>query len=566
MLPILLCLTLALAQAQPRDPRSATTGTAVIRGRVYSAGSGVPLRDAKVSLLFLTDARAPSSLVPDRPTMAERTFPGNLTPSRTETAVTDAAGRFEFPALPAGQYRVIATAGPNRGRYLPAGFASRRPNDAGRLIVVTAGQDVSADIALPGASAMEGRVVDDAGEPVTGALVSAARVIPGSPVVERVAGFPAHTDDLGRFRLYGLEPGSYVVAVEGTRTGTAVGGGESFITTFHPSSVSVAGAQRVQIAAGQDVAGVDIQYIRSRRFSVSGTVIDSQGQPFGGASATLVKPALGGLASQYVGVDGHGRFALSDLDPGEYKLEVRAPRRGSPDGRSEFAEVALQLTGDLPDLTVVTRPGITLSGRLVFADGGVPDGALPAVALYDGAVDSRVRYEATARLDADQRFAFSDVFGAKLLRLAGPQHYALTAVLLGGADITDAPTVFRPEHDGLVEVVVTARAAALDGQVKDDRGAAAPDSTMILFPEDRASWKMASPRVRVVEVDEGGRFSVPALAAGRYLAVAVANEGFRIPSFAGEEMFALLSGAAVPVTLKPGERRALDLPLARWPE
>ena len=66
---------------------------------------------------------------------------------------------------------------------------------------------------------------------------------------------PATTDDLGRYRIYGLEPGEYVVAVEGRSVPVARAAQPgvraplteqelmAFLTTFHPSTLIESSAQ-----------------------------------------------------------------------------------------------------------------------------------------------------------------------------------------------------------------------------------------------------------------------------------------------------------------------------------
>ena len=49
--------------------------------------------------------------------------------------------------------------------------------------------------------------MDEAGEPLSRMNVIAARVMAGSDVAQRIGHEPATTDDLGRYRIYGLEPG-----------------------------------------------------------------------------------------------------------------------------------------------------------------------------------------------------------------------------------------------------------------------------------------------------------------------------------------------------------------------
>src|SRR4029078_10487642 len=67
-------------------------------------------------------------------------------------------------------------------------------------------------------------------------------------------GSGAQTDDLGQFRLFGLQPGDYVVAAE-ARANTCVAPNAppeteedrvGFMTTFYPMALDEAAAQRVR--------------------------------------------------------------------------------------------------------------------------------------------------------------------------------------------------------------------------------------------------------------------------------------------------------------------------------
>ena len=107
----------------------------------------------------------------------------------TRAATTDSAGNFEFDAVAPGRYRLVASPGRHAARYLPAGYGTARPHDAGRVLQIDKGQEIrGADIALHIASAIEGRVVDEAGEPMAHVTVNAARVRLGSRLIQRVMG------------------------------------------------------------------------------------------------------------------------------------------------------------------------------------------------------------------------------------------------------------------------------------------------------------------------------------------------------------------------------------------
>ena len=144
--------------------------------------------------------------------------------------------------------------------------------------------------------------------------------------------------------------------------------------------------------------------------------------------------------------------------------------------------------------------------------------------------------------------------------------WAVKAVLLNGADITDVPTVFSRDHDGQLQVVLGSRLSTLEGEVRDETGKTVDDAMVYVFSEDRRSWSLASPRTVFSDVRPDGRFRVGGLTGGRYLAIAVAREGFRMPQTPREAFFDLLSKEATPFVIGDDERRTLELRLWRWPE
>ena len=166
---------------------------AAISGVVVDAVTGRPVVGAVVSLADLDDRL-------------------NIVPRM----VTDARGRFVFRQLK-----------PSKGYFLGArrfGYAYTRYGwtapgqslttaDIAR-ISLTEGQWVS-NISIPlwRLAEINGRVVDERGEPAVGVAVRAftTRRISGQP--QLVAGPIATTDDRGVYRLQDLDPGRYIVAV-----------------------------------------------------------------------------------------------------------------------------------------------------------------------------------------------------------------------------------------------------------------------------------------------------------------------------------------------------------------
>ena len=576
MRALLLALLVPLLQAPPRDAtpqrdRPAGAGTASVSGRVYSAATGMPVRGAFVVL-------APSSTPFDATNFRA---PADVVKSG---ASTDAAGRFQISAVVPGVYYVVAFPSSSGGRYLAAGYGAVRGNDSGKPITITSDAHMKGvDIVLPASLAIEGRVFDEAGEPLARALVFAARILPGADTAVRVPSVSAQTDDLGRYRVYGLEPGTYVVGADG-RGGVAFvelidnrplttfsmqRESEPFTTTFHPSVAMESAAQRIRLTA-QDVTGIDIRLLRARRLLLSGVVLDSQGAP-ASTHVLLERDRAPGMFMQRPSqTNSEGRFFMGGLDPGDYRLLVGgglAPGLTSVNGRTEFAEVRLTLASDTSDVVVITQPGIGLTGQVVFAEGSPASRPRMRIAIARPESSSSSKREIVTTMDDDFRFYASDVFGPQLVRVTElPPGWAVKAVTLAGIDITDVPTTFKAEHDGQLHVVLSSRASTLEGTVRDDGTSPAGDATVYVFTEDRDGWRISSPRTHKSDTGENGKFSVGGLAAGRYYAIAVAREGFRPVANPGEAFFDLLSREATPFVVGDGERRTLELRLWRWPD
>lgn len=576
----ILALVWALAgslpqQGPPRDApaqrEASAPATGAISGRVYAADTGSPIRGAIVSLAVDV------SLDRTAPAVTQLAFSVDRA-ERGPVASTDALGRLRMTAVPAGTYRVVVMPAGYRGRYLPIGYGAVRANDAGRPIAIRAGEEVRGiDVGLPIAVAIEGRVVDENGEALSRVPVFAARLSPGSDSPQRLSQWPLFTDDLGRYRIYGLEPGTYLVGAEARHAapaiemtsgrGTSLSGPdpEPFVTTYHPSATADDSAQRVKLGT-HDISGIDIMVQRAALLTLSGTIFDSRGIPAANTRVALVRSGLATISRSPFPTDADGRFVMGGLEAGVYRLLVGGglwPGLTSINGRTEFAEAQVDLGAGSLEVAITTQPGIGLAGRIVFAE-GPPAGRLPLKIAFRRSGGGP---EMAATTDDEWRFFGSDVFGALLVRVSSlPRGWIVKAVTLRGSDITDVPTVFTRQDDGQLQIVLSSKPSTIEGEVRGDQPGKTPEATVCVFAEDRASWNASSPRTVWSDVGENGRFSVSGLAAGRYLAVAVAREGFRKPESLGVAFFELLSKEATPFVVGDDERRTLDLPLWRWPE
>lgn len=572
---LMIVLQMPRDAAQGRETQPAPKGTAVIRGKVTALDTGQPLRRAQVMVSGGPSTPRPPAGAQVPPRANAEVLPGNAAGRFVNrTVLTDAEGAFEFSALPAGTYRIRVTGGSYREHYLPMAFGARAPSDVGKPIELTEGQIVQTNFALPRGGAITGRVVDDFGEPVSRVMVFPSRVMAGGSF-QRSGGGLNMTDDFGRFRLYGLEPGEYVVGAEPRSGGgpPIEGAPEGFAPTYYPSALNEHEAGRVQVSTGRESPDIELALVRTRTFRITGIIVDSQGATLTRANLMLTRRSRSGSGFSgggSVSFDQSGTFTMRDVVPGDYQLIVRpmytdpteAPRQPTP--RREFALVPLTVDADLDNLVITTRPGATISGRIEFAE-GAPQPLPSAVRVMTEPSDPAMSIGSnpTRNVDNDMRFTLTDLFGAHYVRAFGfPRGYTLKAVMLGATDITDTPVEFKPEHSGHLRVIVTGRTSTLEGTVTDDRGEPASEVSILILPEEKASWRFGSPRTRITTATDG-KFRLEGILSGRYHVVAISRDRLRPSRDLGPEIFEPFMKDATPVVIAEDETRTVDLRVVR---
>jgi hypothetical protein len=512
----------AAAAAQRPDARRVTPvkGTASISGRVVAADTGSAVRSAAVAL----------------------TSPA----AGTWTATTDAEGGFRFPDLPAGRYNLRVTKG---------GFATTSFGGGPRGNVAFELRDGQAldrgDLRLPRGGVIAGRVVDEHGEPMVDVFVSAMRSEYVQPGVRRLsAARSTQTNDLGEFRLHSLLPGKYYVSAS-LRMMQMVGGdgppqqivgaARGTAPAFYPGTASAVDAQPVGIAAGEIRSSVDMQLSGVPLAVISGTVIDSRGQPAPRMAVMLNPARLDGALIQQINMvetDAQGRFSLPNVAPGDYRLDVESVARMEAIGQTgstarrpdahEFASQPITVRGDdASNVVVQTSLGFRISGRVVVEGGSLTPEQLEAVQVsvlpvLAGQGISGVLLAAGAAAAPDGSFVVANVIGPRLIRVGAlPSGYVLKSVRAYGSDITDSG-IDVVQDVPTVEIVVTGRPTELSGTVTEAGGSVTTEYAVIVFSDDSRRWAARLNRhVTSARPGADGRFRVTGLPAGRYLAVAV---------------------------------------------
>lgn len=411
---VLLTLVSSLASAQtrpatpapPRDTRvpgaAAPAGTASVTGTVVVTGSGQPARKARVTLSG-----------------------GELRGTLTRT--TDNEGRFAFAALPAGRYSLSVS----KPSYVSVTYGQHRPGSGrpGTPIQLTDGQRFDARLQLPRGGAITGTLVDEHAEATAGIQVRAMRYVMQSGQRTLQSAGSGNTDDRGVFRIYGLQPGDYVVCatprgafgaadrlqteVEAIRRtaetlaqrdaveARAMLDRATFLRTqidteeqptgyapvCFPGTQAPTSASVVALGVGEERGGVDFQLQLVPLARIEGSVMNPTGAPLQNVQVSLT--AVGDVSpfdTRSARPDAEGRFRMSGVPPGQYTLVARATVGSPPGARTgaqgqaaaravEAAAAQVRLWSmmdvsidgrDLTNVLLSLQPGVTVSGQIVF--------------------------------------------------------------------------------------------------------------------------------------------------------------------------------------------------------
>lgn len=375
---------------------------------------------ASVSGVVVTDEEQPRPVRRAIVTLAG----DGLRPSRG--AITDDEGRFAFQGLPAGRFTLTAT----RASFVTSVYGAKRPGRPGTPIVVTDGASIaSLTVRLWRGAAVAGVVRDERGAPVSGVPIEAIPARRQPREVLTLTNNGVTTNNRGEFRIFGLEPGTYVVAAKPSSAGASPlielpegridaafealrrrgapgatgepprpiddvpGAMYALAPVYFPGTVVLSSATPVQLDAGQEVLGLDFALQRARTLVVEGSL----SRPDGGSAANAaVQLAEIRRSAQFTSDPirfinttsaSDGTFRFTQVTPGDYQLVIRAPigelqRSGSnPNGqiRAGFVDSTLWAMADLSvggadvtGLALTLAHPLTLSGHVVFEGDSEP--------------------------------------------------------------------------------------------------------------------------------------------------------------------------------------------------
>jgi hypothetical protein len=339
LLTILLCATpvrVVIAQAGAKEYAEAASQSrsdGVITGRVVN-DAGRPVAGAPI---FVIKA-------------------GVKIASGLQMATADGEGNFNATGLGPGSYMITT----NVSGYVIAITDSDR--DYHRP-----GENVTINLVKGGV--ITGRVTDAYGEPMVGVRTQAVKVRDLEGGQKYFSGLREPngklTDDRGVYRLYGLEPGIYVVGASSDSQGLYGGfyaGREA--VTWHPSSPR-ATATEITVRNGEEVTGADIRQREERGRTISGTVA---GAVASGSMDEIIDIMLtSGADRQLVGMARAYRtknFAMFGVPDGEYEMAAFRANPRETDFASSTPRRVVVKGADVSGIELRITPPASISGRV----------------------------------------------------------------------------------------------------------------------------------------------------------------------------------------------------------
>ena len=491
-----ICLLASAAMAQirrippapPAEP-SAPAGTGSIEGTISDAVTQAPLRKAQVFLGGSVAAQL--------------------------NAVTDAAGRFAFRDLAAGNFWLTAS---KQGYNPPQAIFAAAP--ANQVELSDGEHKKGVAISLMPDGSIEGRIVNEEGLPVRGCGMSAAQFVYEQNRRTLRSHGSASSDDKGEYRIGNLAPGRYYVfahcrtALPAAHPLLARGDPriphETYLPQLYGGGVDPAAATRLTVVAGSSLDSIDFQLTRVPAYTLRGSVEGGDPDARGGPVNVMLMPVnrtMRSLMQMNAMADAASRtFQIQAVIPGSYLLTAFSNR-----GEHMFAaERPMEIGPAPPDpVQISLRSGVDLKGSVQFDSVDHPplENGRISLASMDSPYFMR---QLQAQVDKDGAFTLTGVMPGRWRLMANLPGYLKSASLAGQ---TVPPGGFQIAAGATGPLRITLGSKWADVQVEIENAPAGQQVSAVIFPEDSGRLGIGLERAGVMG---NGSVDFGPLAPGRY--------------------------------------------------
>jgi protocatechuate 3,4-dioxygenase beta subunit len=550
------------------------SGKASIEGTVTNLAGG-PLRGARISV---------SRVDPD-------SGPGVSIASVS----TDGTGHYLITGLAPGEYRISA----ERDGFIHQEYSRGAPISIGTAAMRRA------DFQLSPAGVITGRVLDDIGEPLVGAIVQAQayQFINGKMTLMPVPGqssqpgtytppAQASTNDLGEYRLFWLPPGEYFINVKARpriatpatidaaapRVDRTVFGGivdhplpEPLAPIYFPGVLDAAAASPVKVTASAEIKGIDFNWKPVALPSIRGQIVlpaapeaQNSGRRFAGSSrgGTIVLTRVGGGRVQVSGQAGSSQagpsgnlelFEIRGVPPGFYYVNALLRQ----DTSTYFARIRVEIADtDVNGVVATAQSTRDVRGQLILESGSMPNFPMSAVHVGVSPVDEIGLGTWNSAVAEDGTFILRNMAPVEYrLSVSGlPDGAYIVSAKIGATDVLTNPFVLEAEQG--LQVQIGFAAGRLTGTIVDGTGRSSSGATVTLVPDEprRARADLHFTAVS----DLSGRFNVRNIPPGDYRAYAWDH----IPSGAAQSLDFMRPFENLGTPLRIGNNSVADIRLS----
>ena len=492
---LVVCVTAAAGQefnpAQKSNPKSSDLCT--VEGVVVKSTTGEGIKRVTVQLNPLSGGQ------------------------QSYSTSTENNGRFVIRDIAPGRYAIYASG----NGYVEQAAENGKAGSQTRILNLSPGENtrgLAFRLVPPGV--ITGTVYDEDGEPVMSAQVRAMRV--SGSGAHRPAGESGseQTNDLGEYRIWGLQRGKYLVSVtyQPSEFSQAQPTDQVYLPTFHPSTADSSQATVVEVEPGSETSGVDVDLRQAHAVAVRGRLtVDAPLKTLRGIIVSLIpRSAEGNYSFSNYGnycssvQDDSGDFEIRGVPPGPYNIVAFWN-----DGRRQLgAKVPVDVSSaNLDDVTVLLASPMTLAGRFRVEGGGQFDFTRLGVVLQS--TDNTTGSDG-ARIRPDGSFAIPSVFdGNYRVRVFGfPEEYYVKSAQQGRTEVLlSGLTVSRSQSLSPLEITLSPDGGRVDGTVLRDQNPVG-GAVVVLVPNP--PYRDQDEMYSLKTADGLGRFSLLGLPPGDY--------------------------------------------------
>ena len=502
--------------------------TASIEGRAIAQGTGAALKNAVVTLRQI-------------PAGSGQLSTGQLVQQTNEE------GRFSFTGIAGGDWELSAE---KRG-FIPGKYGARKydPNGS-RISVGPGGQVTDLVLKLVPQTAITGRVLDPAGEPVEGARIALLKVRYNGDTRHWSEVASALTLDNGEYRIPRVPPSRYLVKCGITELHSS-GIDTTYAGTYYPNVAEPSQAGEIEVRGdGAEINGVDMRVAPVRVFHVRGRFLPPSGQQSHAVVFLLERSDPSRVLAQSGARPPDYVFDMPRVPPGSYvvyaySMEDSESRASQPlEVKEQDVDILLSPAPGEIQGSVKLKPGdrqIDLSAlsvkiRPVFFEGGSGYGVWRSVEFAGG-----------LKFRHSVHWGFFASFAVRIANL--PEGCYVASVQYGGREVRQPEIEDAP--GAALEITIASDGARVNGRTLDEQGNPRDSAVVALIA---AGGKSA---MRSVKSGPGGVFQITGIPPGEYKLLAFDNVGQE--DLENPDFIKLFEGQATAVKLDASQGAAASI-------